>query len=247
MYWARSRSPLLPAIVHWWWTRSVARPRSLGRPPGTASGDHAARLIRHRLMHRHDHPRGGMAGGLDSSACSSSRSPPARIARGGRCSARRGRSGAISRGAARFHAGMFGLWWFVALAPTLIAQASPAWTWWLTATLARDRAGVASLERPHPALAVACVPLSIGPTSTRTFNAFFGRTRTDAALVACRFRGRPARQRVRDDHARAARCAVSRFIARPVAARADHRDSRPRGCASRAVPPPHGYSASTSR
>jgi heat shock protein HtpX len=28
---------------------------------------------------------------------------------------------------------MFGLWWFVAFAPTLIAQASPAWTWWLTA------------------------------------------------------------------------------------------------------------------
>jgi heat shock protein HtpX len=34
---------------------------------------------------------------------------------------------------ARFHAGMFGLWWFVALAPTVIAQANPARTWWLTA------------------------------------------------------------------------------------------------------------------
>ena len=33
----------------------------------------------------------------------------------------------------RFHAGMFGLWWFIALAPTLIALADPAWTWWLTA------------------------------------------------------------------------------------------------------------------
>ncbi len=33
----------------------------------------------------------------------------------------------------RFHAGMFGLWWFIAFAPTLIALADPPRTWWLTA------------------------------------------------------------------------------------------------------------------
>jgi hypothetical protein len=33
----------------------------------------------------------------------------------------------------RFHAGMFGLWWFIAFAPTLIALADPSRTWWLTA------------------------------------------------------------------------------------------------------------------
>src|SRR5688572_1669151 len=33
---------------------------------------------------------------------------------------------------ARFHAGMFGLWWFVAAAPLVIAQAHPQIRWWLT-------------------------------------------------------------------------------------------------------------------
>jgi heat shock protein HtpX len=33
----------------------------------------------------------------------------------------------------RFHVGMFGLWWFIAFGPTVIALADPAWTWWLTA------------------------------------------------------------------------------------------------------------------
>ena len=32
----------------------------------------------------------------------------------------------------RFHAGMFGLWWFVAAAPLVIAQAHPEIRWWLT-------------------------------------------------------------------------------------------------------------------
>jgi Zn-dependent protease with chaperone function len=36
----------------------------------------------------------------------------------------------------RFHTGMFGLWWFVALAPVLVAQASPRATWWLAGLLA---------------------------------------------------------------------------------------------------------------
>jgi Zn-dependent protease with chaperone function len=32
----------------------------------------------------------------------------------------------------RFHVGMFGLWWFVALIPVLLAQGSPHTTWWLS-------------------------------------------------------------------------------------------------------------------
>lgn len=36
----------------------------------------------------------------------------------------------------RAHIGMFGLWWFVALSPALVAQASPRITWWLAGLLA---------------------------------------------------------------------------------------------------------------
>jgi len=132
MFWALVPLSLLPAIVHWWWTRSVADPAASAVLPErhlsitqrvsfvtvfcgvtiiVGAGWQAVWILPVQFV-----------------ALAASTYRTRRVMFGETWPFRRYLSWR-----ARFHVGMFGLWWFVAFAPTLIAQASPGWTWWLTA------------------------------------------------------------------------------------------------------------------
>ncbi len=132
MYWALIPLSLLPALVHWWWTRSVADPAASAVLPERhlsitqrvsfvtvlcgvsiiiGAGWHAVWILPVQFV-----------------ALAASTYRTRRAMFGETWPFRRYLSWR-----ARSHIGMFGLWWFVAFAPTLIAQASARWTWWLTA------------------------------------------------------------------------------------------------------------------
>jgi heat shock protein HtpX len=132
MYWALIALSLLPAILHWWWTRSVADPAaSAVLPERHLSITQRLSFVTMLCVVTIILGAGWQAVWI---------LPVQFVALA--ASTYRTRRAMFSETwpfrrylswRARFHAGMFGLWWFVALAPTLIAQANPAWTWWFTA------------------------------------------------------------------------------------------------------------------
>ena len=132
MYWALIPLSLLPAIVHWWWTRSVADPAaSAVLPERHLSITQRVSFVTVLCVVTIIIGAGWQAVWIlpvQFVALAASTYRTRRAMFGETWPFRRYLSWR-----ARFHAGMFGLWWFVAFAPTLIAQASPAWTWWLTA------------------------------------------------------------------------------------------------------------------
>ena len=132
MFWALISLAFVPAVLHWWWTRSVADSAASAVLPERhlaitqrlsfvsmlclvtiilGAGWHAVWILPVQFV-----------------ALAASTYRTRRVMFGETWPFRRYLSWR-----ARFHTGMFGLWWFVAFAPTLIAQATPAWTWWLTA------------------------------------------------------------------------------------------------------------------
>ena len=132
MFWALIPLALLPAALHWWWTRSVTDTAASAVLPERhlaitqrvsfvtmlcivtiilGAGWHAVWVLPMQFV-----------------ALAASTYRTRRVMFGETWPFWRYLSWR-----SRFHAGMFGLWWFIALAPTLIAVADPAWTWWLTA------------------------------------------------------------------------------------------------------------------
>jgi heat shock protein HtpX len=132
MHWALLPLSLLPAVVHWWWTRSVADPAaSAVLPERHLSITQRVSFVTVLCVVTIILGAGWQAVWIlpvQFVALAASTYRTRRAMFGETWPFRRYLSWR-----ARVHAGMFGLWWFVAFAPTLIAQASPAWTWWLTA------------------------------------------------------------------------------------------------------------------
>src|SRR5688572_9239905 len=132
MYWALIALSLLPAILHWWWARSVADPAaSAVLPERHLSITQRVSFVTMLCVVTIILGAGWQAVWIlpvQFVALAASTYRTRRAMFGETWPFRRYLSWR-----ARFHAGMFGLWWFVALAPTLIAQANPAWTWWFTA------------------------------------------------------------------------------------------------------------------
>ena len=132
MYWALFPLALLPAVLHWWWTRSVADPAaSAVLPERHLTITQRVSFVTMLCMVTIILNAGWRAVWI---------LPVQFVALS--ASTYRMRQAMFSETwpfrrylswRARFHAGMFGLWWFVALGPLLIAQARPQLTWWLTA------------------------------------------------------------------------------------------------------------------
>jgi heat shock protein HtpX len=132
MYWALLPLALLPAVLHWWWTRSVADPAaSAVLPERHLTITQRVSFVTMLCMITIILIAGWRAVWI---------LPVQFVALS--ASTYRMRQAMFSETwpfrrylswRARFHAGMFGLWWFVALGPLLIAQARPPLTWWLTA------------------------------------------------------------------------------------------------------------------
>lgn len=135
MHWLAFPLALLPAVLHWWWTRSVLTATSSAVLPERhlavaqrvsfvsivcvigiimMAGWHALWLLPVQFV------------------ALTATSYRARLAMFGETwPFHRYLSWRL-----RLHAGMFGLWWFVALAPVAISQASPDWAWWISAVTA---------------------------------------------------------------------------------------------------------------
>jgi heat shock protein HtpX len=195
MYWALVPLALLPAVLHWWWTRSLADAAAAAVLPErhlaiTQRVSFVTTLcVVAIILNAGWYALWILTVQFVALAASTYRMRRAMF--GETWSFRRYLSWR-----ARIHAGMFGLWWFIALGPVLIAQASPHLTWWLTAgSLATALAwhhwnggillwllGASPLERPdlaahfQPVFAGARVPTPVlwraGSEGGRLANAF---------------------------------------------------------------------------
>lgn len=132
MYWALFSLALLPAVLHWWWTRSVADPAASAVLPErhltiTQRVSFVTILCTITIILNAGW-RAVWILPVQFVALSASTYRMRRAMFSETWPFRR-----YLTWRARFHAGMFGLWWFVALGPLLIAQVGPRLTWWLTA------------------------------------------------------------------------------------------------------------------
>jgi len=135
MYWIGIPIALLPAALHWWWTRSIIEGSASAVLPErhlavaqrvsfvtmvctltivVVARWHAAWILPVQFV-----------------ALAASAYRTRRVMFGETWTFGRYLSWRL-----RAHTGMFGLWWFVALSPALVAQASPRTTWWLAGLLA---------------------------------------------------------------------------------------------------------------
>src|SRR5688572_11526449 len=132
MYWALFPLALLPAALHRWWTRSVADPAaSAVLPERHLAITQRVSFVTMLCMVTIILNAGWQAAWILPVQFVALSASTYRMRQ-----AMFGETWPFSRylsWRARFHAGMFGLWWFIALGPPLIARASPLFTWWLTA------------------------------------------------------------------------------------------------------------------
>jgi heat shock protein HtpX len=131
MSWLLVPTALVPAALHWWWTRSVADPAaSAVLPERHLAIVQRVSFVTMLCMIAIIFGAGWQAVWilpLQFVALSASTHRTRRAMLGETWSFR-----SYLSWRTRFHAGMFGLWWVVALAPLVIAQANPPVTWWLT-------------------------------------------------------------------------------------------------------------------
>jgi Zn-dependent protease with chaperone function len=131
MYWALIPLAVLPAVLHWWWTRSLADPATSAVLPERhlavvqrVSSVSMLCIVAIVLI------AGWQAIGILPVQFVALSASTYRVRL-----AMFGETWPFHRylsWRARFHAGMFGLWWFVGLGSLIIAQADPQIRWWLT-------------------------------------------------------------------------------------------------------------------
>ena len=132
MHWLALPLALLPALLHWWWTRSVFEPSASAVLPER----HLAVAQRVSfvtilcmvaiVMIARWHATWILPAQFVALTATTYRTRRAMF--GETWPYRRYLSWRV-----RVHIGMFGLWYLIALAPALIAQANPQMTWWLSA------------------------------------------------------------------------------------------------------------------
>jgi Zn-dependent protease with chaperone function len=131
MYWAVFALALLPAALHWWWTRGVAEPSAAAVLPER----HLAIAQRVSFVTSLCTVTIILGARWDAAwilpvqfvALTATSYRARRAMFGETWPFHRYLSWRL-----RLHVGMFGLWWFVALAPVVVTQANPPTTWWLS-------------------------------------------------------------------------------------------------------------------
>jgi Zn-dependent protease with chaperone function len=131
MYWAVLALALLPAALHWWWTRAVFEPSASAVLPERhlAIAQRVSFVTMLCTVAIILTARWQAAWILPAQfvALTATTYRARRAMFGETWPFHRYLSWRL-----RLHVGMFGLWWFVAVAPALVAQADPPQAWWLS-------------------------------------------------------------------------------------------------------------------
>src|SRR5262245_30033779 len=131
MYWTGLLLALLPAALHWWWTRSVFQPSAAAVLPerhlATAQRVSWVSMMCSVAIIVGARWHATWILPVQFVALTATTYRMRRAIFGETWPFRSYLSWRL-----RLHVGMFGLWWFVALAPVVVAQASPGAAWWLS-------------------------------------------------------------------------------------------------------------------